>query len=112
MDSDARLPTALWVAAQIRRLNSLNMPAYVIRRGDNDTGTVIVSVFAAGGYRVFSQSRDIDGNMGWMDVFPGTSVDAEKARDYTQRAAARDPDLWVIEVENSRGDNPFEGKIL
>ncbi len=110
---DDRLPTDLWVAAHVRQCDSNGIPVYVARRGAPSTGTVIVKVLVVGqGARLLSQSRDENGEMGWMDVFDGLSADETKVDQYIQRAVQRDPDLWVIEVEDKQGKNPFEGKIF
>ena len=31
---------------------------------------------------------------------------------YIARAVERDPDLWVIEIEDRNGRNPFDGKLI
>ena len=64
------------------------------------------------GSKILNQSRDNDGNIGWMDPFESEIVDETRADQYIQRAIARDPDVWVIEVEDVTGKNPFEGKIF
>lgn len=111
--SDDRIPTDVWVAAQVRALGVRNIPVYVARRGAFAAGTVMVkTVSRAKMARLFSQSRDMDGNMGWLDAFDGESVDEKRADDYIARTTARDPDVWVLEVESESGDNPFEGKIF
>jgi len=70
-------------------------------------------VFAMkGGVKLLNQSRDMDGNTGWMDVFDGAAVDEKKVDEYIGRAVSRDPDVWVVEVEDALGANPFEGKIF
>lgn len=110
---DDRLPTELWVAAQIRQCQSRNIPVYVTRRGNAGSGMVMLKVVVAGkGCRLLSQARDMDGAMGWMDAFDGETVEERRADDYAARAAARDPDLWIIEAEDASGGLPFEGKVF
>lgn len=110
---DGRLPTELWVAAHLRQCTVKGMPAYVVRKGAPAAGTVMVKVVMRGqGCKLLNQSRDMDGNMGWMDVFDGEIVDETRADQYIQRTVARDPDVWVVEVEDMSGRNPFEGKII
>lgn len=64
------------------------------------------------GCKLLNQNRDMDGNIGWMHVFNDEIIDEPKAEQYIKKAVSRDPDVWVIEVEDISGDNPFEGKIL
>jgi hypothetical protein len=111
--SDDRIPTDLWVGAQVRNCATRNIPVYISRRGAPAAGTVMVKIVLRDKTcRLLNQSRDLDGNLGWMDVFDGAMVDEKKADEYIHRTTARDPDLWVIEVEEAEGKNPFEGKIL
>ena len=85
----------------------------MVHRGAAASGTVMVRIVMRGkGCKLLNQSRDSSGNMGWMDVFEGAAVDETRADQYIQRAIARDPDVWVIEVEDESGQNPFEGKIF
>ncbi len=111
--SDDRIPTELWVSAHVRQCGSRGIPVYIARRGALAAGTVMVKVFIPGsGCRLFNQARDIDGAMGWMDIFNGETVDEKRADDYIRRTTSRDPDIWVVEVEDRQGNNPFEGKVF
>jgi hypothetical protein len=109
---DDRIPTEVWVTAHLRQCMAKGVPVYVMRKGAA-SGTVIVKIVMKSlGCRLFNQSRDLDGNMGWMDIYEGTVVDESRADEYIQRAASRDPDVWVVEVEDRDGKNPFEGKVF
>ena len=111
--TDDRLPTGLWVDAHLRKLSAAAIPAYVVNRGNHASGTVIVKIVMRGaGCRLLSQMRDINGEMGWMSVFEETAVEEPRADAYIRRSLSRDPDLWVIEVEDASGANPFDGKIF
>ena len=111
--TDDRIPTDVWVGAQVRALAVRNIPVYVARRGAFAAGTVMVKTISRQKVcRLFSQSRDIDGYMGWMDIFEGETVDEKRADDYIARTVSRDPDIWVLEVEAEDGNNPFEGRVF
>ncbi|MGH6933866.1 MAG: DUF1491 family protein [Dongiaceae bacterium] len=111
--SEARLPTELWVKAHLRRCTVEGIPATLVRRGAQDGATVLVKINQHGtGCRVFSQVRDLDGRLGWLPALAGRLVEEIEADAYVRRAVDRDPDLWVIEIENRDGGMPFEGGIL
>ena len=110
---DDRIPTDVWVTAHIRQCAARGVPVYVVHKGAFAAGTVIVKIVMRGkGCRLFNQARDLSGNPGWMDVYEGESVDEGRADQYIQRAVSRDPDVWIVEVEDMSGQNPFEGKIF
>ena len=46
--------------------------------------------------------------MGWVNALDKESLEERAADEYIQRSKARDPDLWVIEIEQDNLDNPFE----
>lgn len=111
--ADARLPTDMWVRAHVRRLSAQGIPIAVLHRGDPVAGLVVVRVNTLGdGTLVLSQTRDPDGNIAWLAANAGKRVADADADTYVERAVKRDPDLWVVEVEDRAGANPFEGKIL
>ena len=111
--TDARLPTALWVEAHVRQCFADGVPVYVAKRGDGTSGTVLLKLNQLEqGCRVLTQMRDIDGRLGWMSALGKDPVAESDADAYIARAAARDPDLWVLEIEDRAGRNPFDGKIL
>lgn len=88
------------VAAVLRRCAARAVPVYVVRRGAEENGTVIVHIVRRGqDPLVFTQAQG-----GWMNPL-GEAGDAGA---YIQRAIARDPDVWVVEVEDDSGVNPFD----
>lgn len=110
---DDRLPTDLWVRAHIRQCIVDGIPATVAHKGDPHGGTVLLKLNRLeAGCRLLSQVRDLDGRMGWMAAGGGQSLSDAEADQYIARAVARDPDLWVIEIEDRKGRNPFGGREL
>ena len=110
---EERLPTELWIAAHVRQCATKGVPVYITRKGEPNAGTVIVKIVIRGmGCRVFNQFRSPEGKMGWFDLYEGQIVDETRADQYIKQARDRDPDVWVVEVEDVNGKNPFEGKIL
>ena len=111
--SDDRLPTHIWVMAHVRRCMDANIPAVIVHKGEASGGTLLLKLnLLEGNCRVLSQARDLDGNLGWLGAFDGALVPEAEADAYITRALSRDPDLWVVEIEDRNGVNPFDGKLI
>lgn len=110
---DDRLPTHLWIQAHLRICSAEGTPATVMHKGEKMSGMLLLKLNQLDlGCRVLTQMRDIDGKLGWMTALKGELVTEAEADGYIARAVQRDPDLWVVEIENRDGKHPFEGKLL
>ncbi len=111
--SDDRLPTELWVQVHLRRCSAQAVPVVLVRRGEAERGTVLLKLNQLeAGCRILTQARDLEGRLGWLPALGGQLVAEAEADAYIARAVGRDPDLWVIEVEDRSGRNPFDGKTI
>lgn len=100
-DQDIRIPTHLWVEAQVRRLASEGLGVYVAARGDKTGGMVIQKISdLSGSCRLRGQQRDLLGQLVWIDLLQDEIVPEREADAYVKRAISRDPDLWVVEIED------------
>ena len=108
--SDDRLPTALWVQAGLAQCSTRGISAMVLHKGDPHTGVVLVKITTLdGACRLLTQQRDMAGVLRWVDALPKDPTPSEADADaYITRNSARDPDLWVIEIEDRNGVNPFQ----
>lgn len=97
----ARLTAGFWVAAYLARLRGADIPAFVVARGDETAGAVAVKVNTLDGQaRVWVRSLGAEGARVWAVLAEGAEAEADAA---LARARGRDPDLWVIEVEDRAG---------
>lgn len=111
--TDARIPISIWIDAHLRRLNEIGRGYYILNKGAFAAGTVLVKINLLDGFsHILTQIRDMDGNLGWMNATKEERVAETDADAYIRRAVDRDPDIWVIEVEDREGINPFEGKLI
>lgn len=100
-----RLKTDLWAAALLRRWNhDTAVVATLVRRGDADAGSVLLKISRLDGTAtVLSQTVTAAGERAWMRGTGAAPVADSEAEAYIQRQRRRDPDLWVIEIEDRRG---------
>jgi hypothetical protein len=111
--AEGRLPTDLWVKAHVKRCSAEGVPVSVVRRGDPHSGIVILKLNQLDlGCRVMSQMRDLDGKLGWLEALEGELVPEVEADAYMARQAERDPDLWVMEVEDRLGRHWVDGAVI
>jgi hypothetical protein len=109
---EARVKTGIFVSAALRMGAACGKYGAVLRKGDADSGGVLAVLRGREGVLVLSQTRAPDGQLAWMRATGATPVSDEVADAYVARAAARDPDIWVIEFEAHDYVPPFEGRIL
>ena len=48
--------------------------------------------------------------MAWLRIKEGADLSLEETETYIVKSIARDPDIWVIEIEDKSGNHPFPGK--
>jgi hypothetical protein len=108
-----RIPTHIWVEAEIRRLSDQGLGVYVTARGDKAGGMVLQKISNLGGQcRLMGLQRDLLGKLVWINALQDEVVEEREADAYIKRAIERDPDLWVIEIEDRAmasmiGENVF-----
>lgn len=106
-----RLASGIWVQAYLQRLRLADIPVYITRKGDAMAGAIVVKVaLLDGSARAYERSFDLmTGARLWRLV-----ADAQEAEVDAQlsRAASRDPDLWLIELESRTGRTLLEEEGL
>jgi hypothetical protein len=108
-----RLKSGLWVRALIRRYDGQAIPATVVRKGDEDAGAILVKVNRrARGCIVLNRAQDPAGGLVWLRGTGEAPVDEAIADAYIARQAARDPDLWVVEIEAGAGEIALDGTVV
>lgn len=110
---EARLKTKLTVQAAIRLGVLQAIPVTVARRGDEDAGTILVKINRLDlGCTVLAQTRGKDGERAWLRATGEALVEEKIADAYIARQIQRDPDLWVVEIEDRQGRALFPGAVL
>ena len=98
-----RLSTDVWVYALLRRAELGGAFGAILRRGDNQAGSVLVKALhrREGEARLYAETIRGDGERVWMQ--PVASLDEAALDAYAARAAQVDPDVWVVEIDDSQG---------
>lgn len=103
--SPPRLPAALEVSALIRLAEASGGFSMVLRKGEPDSGTILVVILDNQGLgKAFERLPQSDGTRRWTLA---KQQDAEIKREFEEflaRRMAQDPDLWVIELTIADGE--------
>lgn len=115
-----RLKSELYVQALVRRVLGAfvdgGAAAYVARRGDTDAGGVFIRVNKLDGTAgLLTRFTHMDGTQRWRVVLSPSSTEAEVAA-HMARETARDPDVWLVEIDDAQGrhflEEPIDGDWL
>ncbi len=108
-----RLKAGLWVQSQLRVCDLNFIPAMVVRKGDEDSGSVLLKVnHFSDGCAVFVPITTVEGERGWMHGLKGGYVDERSCDDYIRRQMDRDSDLWVLEIEDPKKQYQLDAKLV
>jgi len=103
-----RLKTEIRVGALLRRAQQAGAFAAVLRRGDADAGALWVTVRQETKLYRYVEQMAMSGGREWYR--DGPFDEAELAL-RINKAVDRDPDLWIIEVEDAQGRAFIDGDI-
>jgi hypothetical protein len=106
-----RLASGVWVSAYLTRLRLADIPAYVTAKGDATAGAVVVKVaLLDGSARAWERRSDLmTGARAWFLLAEGQEAEVDAL---VTRTKGRDPDLWVIELEDRQGRTLLEEEGL
>ena len=110
---DNFLKPGLWVKAQLRLCDINLLGAYVVKSGHYDVGAIIIKLNRMDGTaQVLSQVRGATGERGWIRGTGVNPVPEHQANAYIDHELGHDPDLWVVEIEDPKGDYEVDGPII
>ena len=107
------ITTGIWVAAQVRICDRAFIPATIVRHGHDEAGTVLVKINRfEQGVTVYAQATSLDGGPAWSRGTGPKPVTEAEADAYIARQVQYDPDVWVLEIEDRKGQYKLDGKIV
>ena len=95
-----RLPSGVLVSAMLRRVNDAGGLGTLLARGDAQAGAILVITLEKGvDACVYERGIGPGGVAELIAVGPQPPDNQMEIAEYWQRRRARDPDLWVIELD-------------
>lgn len=99
-----QLKAEIMVKALLRRAHIAGVFAAITQRGDADAGVILVKVALMDGRAiVHAPALAPDGGVVWMTPLGEAPSPERDADAYLARRRDRDPDAWVVEIEDRFG---------
>ncbi len=99
----------------MRRAQVDGASVFVLQKGDEDRGSVLIKVATLdGAARIYAPGMGLDGGRVFTDLLTqGVGPDEAGVDAYIARTQKRDSDVWVLEIEDRAGRHfltePVEG---
>ncbi|HET8535418.1 MAG TPA: DUF1491 family protein [Sphingomicrobium sp.] len=88
------------VSSLIRKAEGAGDFGVVLRKGDADSGSILVIVRSRGRFAACLQrTLGMDGTYNWGAVGPEAGAPEEKVSQFLAGQAGFDPDLWLVELD-------------
>jgi hypothetical protein len=105
--------SAIWVQAYLRRCNAIGLAAVLIRRGAEEAGSIYVRINRLDGRVLLigpapGPAHDDRGERRWAKLVGDGAVPEAEVDAYLHRIHSRDPDIWIIEIEDRSGTGLLE----
>ena len=96
----SRLPTHVEASGILRRVAATGDFATVIRKGDEERGSLMLVVISRGRHvAMFERLLGLDGDYRWQAAGPGESASSAETAEFLANRARFDDDSWVIELD-------------
>ncbi len=105
-------PTRLLISAQIRAASVHGVTITVMRKGDPDSGSILLKINRLDGMVELLGQVWMDDERVWTPLQSPSVLAEAEAEALAAEAAENDPDLWIVEVEDKQGRSWFPGKIV
>ena len=103
-----RLKSDFVVSAALRKANRFAISAFVLKKGDPDAGAIFMELeIDRDAVQLFHRRFDFEENEVWECLNEGLSKPAHVVSGQIEREIARDPDCWVIFVQDKHARNIF-----
>jgi len=77
----------------------------VLAKGDEVAGAILLVCIERGEFRsLLERMPTLDSGLQWQRVGPGADAEAAEIDAYLARRRARDPDLWLIELDVAQAE--------
>jgi hypothetical protein len=101
----ARLPAHIEVAGLIRSVQAQGGFAAVLKRGDEDGGSILLVLTENGtNTRLFERMPQLDGSRKWLFTRAQDPDNPNEFTEYLDRRGNQDRDLWIVELDIAEGE--------
>ena len=103
-----RLTTSILVSSALRQAQAKGIFAAVLRQGDEEAGTIFVEVeIDQARSSLYGRQVSFHGDYEWVCLTGEVPVSSADVAERLQQETARDPDCWIICVQDPKGRNIF-----